>query len=86
MPDTRETIVRIDHDLDYSEVWTENQALVKRLLRLGFRQTDQQGKGVWLRGQIRQISFKSTVKRRGIPPTEAAKAALAKFNAERSRP
>ena len=59
MPDYRETLIRIDHDSKLAEVWTEQAGLASRLKKLGFKETKQQGRGVWLQGGRKQISFRN---------------------------
>ena len=63
MPDTRETIIRLDHDGKYAEIWTETRSIISRCRRFGYPQTGTQAKGVWLRLPIRAISI------RKWPPT-----------------
>jgi hypothetical protein len=58
MPDTNETIIRLDYDGDFAEVWTMRRGLAARLKSVGFTETQRQGRGAWLRGGIRQIAFR----------------------------
>ena len=73
MQDFRETIIRIDHGSKSAEGWTEQAGLASRLKKLGFKEIKQQGKGVWLLGGRRQISFRKARSsngsgaRKGIP-------------------
>lgn len=76
--DADEAIVRLDFVGDYAEVWTQRRGLLAHLRRLGFVETDRHGRGVWLRGQVRQISFRKTVPVQRIPTTPSRVAALAK--------
>lgn len=75
--DAKESIIRIDHGLEFIEVWTEQRGLQAKLKKLGFKELLTQGRGVWYKGQPHQISFKRAVKRQGVPRTEAQRAALA---------
>lgn len=47
MPDTNETIIRLDHDTKTAEVWTPNRGLQARLRRLGATPMDRQIGGQW---------------------------------------
>ena len=78
MPDVRETIIRLDHDGNYGEVWTENRGWITRLKRAGFTEVKRQGRGVWLRGGIGQVWIGKSIKRSGHKPTAASLAGLAK--------
>ena len=76
--DADEAIVRLDSDGDYAEVWTQRRGLAVRLKRLGFVETDRQGRGVWLRGRVRQISFRKPAPVRRIRATTGNLAALSR--------
>lgn len=63
MPDSRETIIRLDYDLKKAEIWTENQALQRRLLKLGAKQLEKQALGCWFETPIEW--WKPRPKRKG---------------------
>jgi hypothetical protein len=85
VPDVRETIVRLDYDGDFAEVWTERRSLVVRLQALGFAEVQRQGRGVWLRGGIRQVAFKKPPAVGTSARREASLKALAKAREARSQ-
>ena len=45
--DSRETVIRIDHDTKRAQVWTQNRALCNRLKRMGAKELERQAKGEW---------------------------------------
>src|SRR2546425_12801937 len=71
-------IVRLDFSAGYAEVWAQRRGLVARLKRLGFVVTDRQGRGVWLRGRVRQIRFAAMRRKACSDATRARLRALAK--------
>lgn len=71
MPDYRETLIRLSHDTQTAEVWTESAALARKLTRRGFAEIGRQGRGVWLKGHARQISFRNPGAVRGSGATRA---------------
>jgi hypothetical protein len=56
--DAKETIIRLDYDGNYAEIWTENQAIIRRCAKFGYKQTGAQAKGVWLRLPLKAIHIK----------------------------
>lgn len=58
MSDSKETIIRLDHDGKFAEIWTESRAIIRRCAKFGYPQTGAQAKGVWLRLPIRAIAIK----------------------------
>lgn len=78
MPDYRETIIRISHEVQEAEVWTESAGLASRLKRLGFKETKQQGRGVWLKGHRKQISFRNRRNNKAPGPKRAIPEGLRK--------
>lgn len=68
--DTRETVIRIDHDEGIVEVWTMMRGLINKLRKLGFEELSAQGRGVWYKGTKRQISFRNKAKKGGSRRTK----------------
>lgn len=66
--DAKETIIRLDYDGKYAEIWTENQALIRRCAKFGYPQTGAQAKGVWLRLPIKAIRIRKWPVSRGVLP------------------
>jgi len=82
--DSQESIIRLDYLEGCAEVWTERRGLVSRLQRLGFILTQRHGRGVWLTGGIKQVSFRKLGSNQGKPRTGASSEMLAKARAAKA--
>ena len=58
MSDSKETLIRLDHDGKFAEIWTETRSIISRCKKFGYPQTGAQAKGVWFRVPIRAIGIK----------------------------
>lgn len=68
--DAKETIIRLDYNGQYAEIWTENRSIIRRCAKFGYKQTGSQAKGVWLRMPIRAIHIKKWPPVRRSTPTK----------------
>lgn len=89
MPDTRETIIRIEHDTGQAEVWTPYPAVIRLMQRVGATPLDKQALGQWwsvdCRLGLRGVNFAKIGARQSKPRTEAQIQALQKAHEARKR-
>lgn len=83
--DYDETVIRLDYESETAEIWTQRRGLIARLTKCGFSTIRTQGRGVWLTGPIKGVSFRKAVNKRRSGATAAQLKALASANAARER-
>lgn len=66
--DSKETLIRLDHDMKYAEIWTERPEIIRRCTKFGYQETGRQAKGVWLRLPIQAIRIRKWPVSRGSQP------------------
>jgi hypothetical protein len=64
MPDSRETIIRIDHDEKKVYVWTANRGWLSKLRRVGAQVNEQVGRAGFYILLPRQVSLRKVAKSR----------------------
>lgn len=78
MPDYREVLIKLDYDSETAEIWCARRTCEGKLKRLGFTQTGQQIGGVWFRGPLRGVTFRSIASLAAKTARKGNPAALAK--------
>ena len=71
MRDSRETLIRLDHDTGEAQIWTINRAVKGRAKRCGWRVEREQAGGTWYIGPIAGILIRKGRKRAGSGATGA---------------
>ena len=82
--DARETIIRLDHDLGYAEIWTCDRAILRKLQRGRAQAAGEQRGAEWLRVPIDRFSWRILGDRRANPRTAAQIAVMAKLQEARN--
>ena len=82
--DAHETIIRLDHDEKYAEVWTQDRAILRKLARGRAAAAGKQRGAEWLRVPIRAFRWRIVVDRGAKPRTAAQLAATAKLQEARN--
>lgn len=83
--DYDETVIRLDYESETAEIWTQRRGLISRLTKCGFRTIRTQGRGVWLTGPIKGVSFRKAGNLQGNLRTKAQLMALEKARAAKAR-
>lgn len=86
MPDSRETIIRIDHAEKYVEVWSIERSIINKLDKAKVPETDTQRGGVWRRVPIEAFRWRILKKTGKRQATAAQLENLAKARAAQEKP
>ena len=84
MPDSRETIVRLDHGEGYVEIWSQDRAVLRKLDRAKCPLAGEQRGQEWRRVPIDRFSWRILGDRRANPRTAAQIAAMSRMREARN--
>jgi len=78
VPDSHETIIRLDHGEGYVEIWSQDRAVLRKLDKAKCPLSGNQRGQEWRRVPIDRFRWRIVGKLQKKPATEAQLAALAK--------
>ena len=84
--DAKETIIRLDHDEKYAEIWTSDRAIRRKLERGRAQAAGEQRGQEWLRVPLKAFRWRIAADRPARKASPAQLAALAKRREECNAP